>query len=188
MRVLRHFLFCARTLWLRAALLAALLLPAGATAVSARPLEPSGDTPQVTPARAAFGRLPLAFERNEGQGDPSARFVAHGQGYALALTPTEALLSLTPPTPASPRDRAATDAPPASSPASALYFRSPGANPAPAMRAEMPLSGVVNYLVGSDPTQWQTNIPTTAQVRYTDLYPGLDLVVYSTQDGAWDTT
>jgi len=184
MRAPRHVLSLARMRWLLASLLMALLLPAGATAVSARSLEPGRETPQVTSARAVFGRLPLAFERNEGQGDPSTRFIAHGQGYALALALTEALLSLTPPTPASSPDRAGMDTPPA--PASALHFRFSGANPIPAMNAEQPLSGIVNYLVGNDPTQWHTNIPTTARVRYTDLYPGLDLVVYGTEGGAWE--
>lgn len=171
----------AKRQWVVAALIAALLVPSGATAVTARPLEPSSDVPQGT--RAAYGALPLAFESNEGQGDSAARFVAHGKGYTLALAPTEALLSLTPA--ASLHDLAKGNPPP-SPPSSTVHFRFPGANPDAAMRAEQPLPGIVNYLIGNDPEQWHTKIPTTARVRYTDLYPGIDLVVYGAANGAWE--
>ena len=45
------------------------------------------------------------------------------------------------------------------------------------------LPGVVNYLVGNDPAQWHTDVPTSARVRYTALYPGIDLTVYGTEGG-----
>ncbi|HKB37756.1 MAG TPA: hypothetical protein VKD72_15020, partial [Gemmataceae bacterium] len=67
--------------------------PAGATATgSALPIRPVAATP---PSLAAnFGKLPLAFEVNQGQADPSVRFVARGNGYSIALTPTGAVLTL----------------------------------------------------------------------------------------------
>jgi len=34
-----------------------------------------------------FGRLPLAFEPNEGQVDPQVRFLCRGRGYSLFVTP-----------------------------------------------------------------------------------------------------
>ena len=40
------------------------------------------------------------------------------------------------------------------------------------------LPGTVNYLKGNDPEKWHTSIPTYEKVRYTDLYPGIDLVYY----------
>src|SRR5579859_2509618 len=47
---------------------------------------------------SAYGQLPLAFEVNAGQdADPAVRFLAHGGGYTLALTPTQALLALSQP-------------------------------------------------------------------------------------------
>lgn len=42
--------------------------------------------PQVV---AAYGKLPLSFEVNQGQADPQVRFLSRGQGYSLFLTPTE---------------------------------------------------------------------------------------------------
>src|SRR5258706_10263390 len=41
-----------------------------------------------------YGRLPLAFEANQGQADPQVKFVSRGAGYNLFLTPTEAVLTL----------------------------------------------------------------------------------------------
>src|SRR5580698_5191327 len=40
-----------------------------------------------------FGKLPLSFEANQGQTDPSAKFLAHGDGYSLFLTDNEAVLA-----------------------------------------------------------------------------------------------
>ena len=45
------------------------------------------------------------------------------------------------------------------------------------------MPGVANYFIGNDPAQWHTNVPTSARVRYTDLYPGIDLTVYGTEGG-----
>jgi hypothetical protein len=39
----------------------------------------------------------------------------------------------------------------------------------------------VNYLIGKDPKQWRTNIPTFGKVRYEGVYPGVDLVYYGHQ-------
>ena len=47
----------------------------------------------------AYGQLPLSFEVNQGQTDPQVDFLSQGSGYALFLTPTEAVLSLQTPTP-----------------------------------------------------------------------------------------
>src|SRR5882724_12037239 len=41
-----------------------------------------------------YGRLPLAFEANQGQTDPQVKFVSRGAGYNLFLTATEAVLTL----------------------------------------------------------------------------------------------
>jgi hypothetical protein len=43
---------------------------------------------------AAYGKLPLSFEVNQGQTDPCVKFLSHGSGYSLFLTNTEAVLSL----------------------------------------------------------------------------------------------
>ncbi len=43
---------------------------------------------------AVLSSLPASFEPNRGQSDPSVKFLSRGPGYALFLTPNEAVLSL----------------------------------------------------------------------------------------------
>ena len=45
-------------------------------------------------AVADYGRLPLSFEANRGQTDEQVEFLSRGNGYALFLTPNEAVLTL----------------------------------------------------------------------------------------------
>src|SRR6516165_2309171 len=54
----------------------------------------SSSGPASQALRAAYGQLPLAFEANQGQAAAPINFVAHGSGYALALTPSAAVLAL----------------------------------------------------------------------------------------------
>jgi hypothetical protein len=42
-----------------------------------------------------------------------------------------------------------------------------------------PLPGVTHYYVGSDPRQWRTDVRRFRNLRYPDLYPGIDLLFYS---------
>jgi len=57
-----------------------------------------------------------------------------------------------------------------------------GTQTAPAIIGEAEQPGKVNYLTGAR-SQWRTNIPTYGQVRYRNLYPGIDLVYHSTPQG-----
>jgi hypothetical protein len=52
---------------------------------------------------------------------------------------------------------------------------------ATAMRGESVLPGKTNYLLGRDPSGWQTDIPTYRKVRCNRVYPGVDLVYYGNQ-------
>jgi len=52
-------------------------------------------TRAAAPRRAAaYGRLPLSFEVNQGQMPDPVKFRSRGRGYNLALLPTEAVLAL----------------------------------------------------------------------------------------------
>lgn len=42
-------------------------------------------------------------------------------------------------------------------------------------------TGRANYLMGSDSSQWRTHAPVFAQARYSDLYPGIDLLFYGSE-------
>jgi hypothetical protein len=47
--------------------------------------------------------------------------------------------------------------------------------------AEDELPGKINYLIGNDPAQWHTGVPTFSKVRYRNVYWGVDLVYYGNQ-------
>ncbi len=41
--------------------------------------------------------------------------------------------------------------------------------------------GTANYFIGNDPKKWYSNVPTYAKVKYTGVYPGVDLIFYGNQ-------
>ena len=60
---------------------------------------------------------------------------------------------------------------------SSLIFH--GANPRSKIIPLNTYNHKVNYLIGRDESQWRTNIPTCGAVKYENLYPHIDLKVYS---------
>lgn len=117
----------------------------------------------------AFGKLPLCFEANRGQTNSQIAFLSRGQGHSLFLSATESVLSLARPAQPPSKERAS------------VRMRLVGANPRPAMTGQGKLPGLVNYLIGNDPSKWRTHIPTYRQVRYHNVYPGIDLLYYGNQ-------
>jgi len=134
----------------------------------------------------AYGRLPLSFEPNQGQTDARVRFVSRGRGYALFLTGDGAVLSLhgggpqRRPRTAGPGLLAAGPwaEPGPARPAVTLALRLVNANPGAQLEPLDELPGRSNYFLGNDPSQWRTNVPNYARVRYREVYPGIDLVYY----------
>src|SRR6185369_8074341 len=118
-----------------------------------------------------FGELPLSFEINKGQTDQTVKFVSHGPGYDLFLAANEAVLSLSKPRSETTRTVEG----------SVLRLKLLGANAAPRVEGKEELPGKVNYFIGNDRNQWRRNISTYRKVRYTDVYPGIDIVYYGNQ-------
>lgn len=114
----------------------------------------------------AYGQLPLAFEPNVGQAPAGVGYVAHGAGYAVSLTATQALVAL---------QRSATGSP------DVLALHVVGANPDVRAAPQDALPGVSNYLSGSDPSGWHTGVATYAGIRYAGVYPGVDLLYHGDQ-------
>jgi hypothetical protein len=145
---------------------------AGRTPLS-RVLQGTGTPQNEVKARVATepnARLPLYFEVNQGQTDRRVRFLARGIGQTLFLTDREAVLLLTK------RDPLPMEL--------ALRTTFVGANPESRLAGLDELPGKANYFIGRDPTQWHTNVPLYAKVRYHDLYPGIDLS-YSGDQRHW---
>jgi len=128
-----------------------------------------GTTPQVSLSdsrtiKENYGRLPLAFEPNQGQSADAVKFLARGNGYTLFLTPAEAVFAM--------RKNAKNET---------LRMNLDGANANAKFAAVDELPGKSNYLIGNDRSKWHTNVPNYRAVREAGIYPGIDLVYYGNQ-------
>jgi hypothetical protein len=152
------------------------------TLVSGRPAPDEATRARIT---EAFGKLPMSFEANEGQTDEKVKFLSRGSGYTLFLTSTEAVLSLSRPEGTGDKpsgtdrgdqkkkvERACRDV---------LRMTLLGARSTPQVEGADALSVMSNYFIGNDPKKWRTDVPQYAKVKYTGVYPGVDLVYYGNQ-------
>lgn len=112
-----------------------------------------------------YGAIPLAFEPNQGQAGSGVRYVSHARGVSIFLRDHETTLVASPST----SNWTAPAVIGLTYPGSAVTVRS---------RALTRQEGISNYLVGPDAAKWHVGIPTFAQVKYSNLYPGVDLVYY----------
>ena len=147
-------------------------------------------TPPVQKARAAeqYRKIPLTFEVNQGQADRSVNFLARGSGYGVYLTGEEAALMLCTPIYGS-RAEFRRNVRPIGKPAGCdvVHMQLAGANSTVEPMDEEQLPGKVNYFVGSDPAKWHAGIPTYAKVRYSSIYPGIDLLFHGNPSAGGQT-
>jgi len=112
-----------------------------------------------------FRSLPLEFESNTGQADSKVLFVtrsgtglaaltADGIAFPLHAVPGDILVKMT---------------------------LKGNLNLDAIKNGEGQLPGRVNYLMGSDPSRWHTDVPTYSKVRYRGVYTGIDLIFYGNQ-------
>jgi hypothetical protein len=129
---------------------------------------------RATAAQASYDRLPLTFEAAPGQGANATRYVARGNGYALSLTNTDAILVA-----------GATSRPVGLSHAQArtatLQFHLQGANPHATAAGLQQQHATVNYFTGADSRNWQTGVHTYGRVAFHSAYPGINVIYYGTQ-------
>lgn len=95
------------------------------------------------------------FEPNAGQAEGATRFLLRTGPGTFFFTGSEVVL--------------------ASSTTSPLRVRFLGADPGSRVDAAERGPGTVNYFVGSDPQRWHAGLPTYAEIRYANLYPGVVL-------------
>ncbi|HKQ05908.1 MAG TPA: SBBP repeat-containing protein [Blastocatellia bacterium] len=127
---------------------------------------------------AAYGKLPLSFEANEGQADSAVRFISRAGGSTVFLTSDGAVVML--PVSSQRSKRAANERPPLAK-ANAIKMRLAGADPAVEIVGSDQLPGKTNYFDGQAADRWRSNIPTYARVEYRQLYPQVNLVYYGNQ-------
>jgi hypothetical protein len=127
---------------------------------------------------------PIRFEVNQGQADSSVLFLGSGDGYELSLSAGAMTLAIA-------QTQAGPSAPLASLPGAGaqgapaidvLQMRFVGASPSVQAVGLDRLPGTVNYLIGANPNQWHTDIPTFSSVELKGVYPGIDLVDYGNAD------
>ncbi len=143
-------------------------------------------TRQNPVSAASYGKLPLSFEANRGQTDPSVHFLAHGQGYTLFLRSEEAVLTLRAESHSAPHTRVL-PADERSEPSRSegvpetVRIQLKGANTKVVAQPEDPQITRTNYFIGNDPARWRTGIPNYSRVRYRAVYDGVDLMYYGNQ-------
>jgi hypothetical protein len=123
---------------------------------------------------ARYGKLPLAFESNQGKG--AAQFISHGSGYTLYLMPNQAVMALRTSADSPHTRTGALNFPSPTDGSVALRMKLIGSNPKAPVQGMDQMPGTTNYLIGNDTTKWRTNIPTFAKVEYQNLYPGINLI------------
>lgn len=104
----------------------------------------------------------LRFEPNQGQADPSVRFVARGAGYSVFLEEDGSAVHVL--------------LPRSDAPAQLVRMRLLEGQPKIASRGEDQLPSVTRFYSGSDPEQWHPDIPHYGRVRFPGVYPGIDLI------------
>ncbi|HEV1995292.1 MAG TPA: SBBP repeat-containing protein, partial [Candidatus Acidoferrum sp.] len=151
-------------------------------------LERSATRPGVVDAglearvREALRSAPLAFEANLGQTDEQVKFTAGGAGYTLFLTGEEAVIALHRPfarekKPVYLEERA--QGWHAGEPMSAvLRLKFIGASATTRLTGIDEQPARTNYFIGNDESRWRRNVPNYREVRYENLYPGVDAVFY----------
>src|SRR5688500_17219209 len=124
------------------AMVAAAMLPAALGV-----LQSSATLPELGTSRPDLGKLPLQFEANWGQAAPEVGYMTRNGNNALFFTPGEVALALQ-----------GTEA--------GLKLQFVGANPSHAISSGTQLPGKVNYMIGNDPAQWHTGVPTYGDIHY----------------------
>jgi hypothetical protein len=147
----------------RYSLTAWLAMAAAGTLSAAGPaLAPDASTKANTAqAKAALAGLPLHFEENRGQWKTGVRYAARANGYTVALTSHGATLAV-----GGGRHIEMT-----------LEHANRNAQIEPDDR--LPLR--TDYYIG-DRSNWHAGIASYARVRYRQVYAGVDLVYYGTQN------
>ena len=129
------------------------------------------------------GRLPLLFERNEGQADPPIQFLARGPGYISGFESRRVVFSFnTAAGTAVGSIQTRADGPydfRLGNPDLTMEFEE--ANPATKIKNGNRLETLSNYYTGRDPGRWHTGISNYESATYAGLYPNIDLAFRGNQ-------
>ena len=161
-----------------------LSLPAGLLVPS--PAEAQTISRQSPPSAHTFTttRSAPVFIENRGQFDSRVRFQVKAAGKVLWLTNQGIVFDERKSSTAPPPDRAHSATPvappsPVSETMARLVFSENfvDSNEHPAIEAKGPQAGTYNYILGSDPAKWHTDVRGYGELLYRDVWPGIDVRV-----------
>ncbi|MEW5977242.1 MAG: DNRLRE domain-containing protein [Acidobacteriota bacterium] len=135
----------------------------------------------------SYHAAPLSFEVNQGQTDPRIKFIARGGGCTIFLTENEAVLGLArvdspKPLNVSPEKDSARGRSSEKIQTAIIRMSLIGGATHAGIVAGKPLPAKANYLIGNNPSHWQTNIPVFGEITYRNVYSGVDLKYYGMQE------
>ena len=125
------------------------------------PSAPAAKRKTLAGLRTSMLDMPLAFEFNQGQADAKVKFLTRAQNFTVFLMPTETVMS--------------------GRNADVLRMKLRNANQSPKVVGEDKQLKITNYFIGNDRSKWVERVPNFGQVRYRDVYSGIDLVYHSDQ-------
>lgn len=114
-------------------------------------------------------KLPLLFFENRGQLDPAVEFAAKRGGLATYFTRDSFVVDVS--------EAGETVMGETKYRGATLRYTFEGASAAADLLGEQPNDARFNFIKGNSPANWHVDIPSYGQVRYDELYPGVDLVV-----------
>ncbi len=144
-------------------------------------------TKELTPGAiaATYLGLPLNFEENKGQAEAGVDFLARGRGYTLLLSPGRNVLLVSNSNFKNDLSNSSFQSQSVNSiktvAPKVITMNLAGADSDAKATGQGLLKGKVSYLTGSDPAAWHSDISTYSHVNYADIYPGIDMVFYGTQ-------
>ena len=129
------------------------------------------------------GGWPLFFEPLAGESGFATNFLVRAPNYQLIVEPGEVNFLLQQPIAVAAavdvrRDKSLQLA---KGEAHALRLALLGASDRARIFGSAEMSGKINYLVGSDPSQWRSQVPMFGRVKVEAIYPGIDVEYYANQ-------
>lgn len=112
---------------------------------------------KAAPATPQSPPIPFTFVENRGQTDPSIRYMGAGPEFKAWFRESGVALQ-----------RGATTV--------VFAFDRGPVRPNIHIEPDHPLGAQANYLVGDDPRAWQTALPLYGLIRYTGVWPGIELL------------
>lgn len=135
-------------------------------------------TMQAAPKRSADTvavGMQIALIENKGQWNSRVRYEAQMHDAALFIEDSSLTFAL--------REHRPHPAPYIATPVHYHAYRMTMIGSSSIPQGETQLPSYYNYFVGDDPSRWRSHVEGYAVVRYSELYPGIDLEVYAATSG-----